>query len=205
MPQISQFVNHQFSPVLASPTIPKMYHHATLPTNNMVTSQNVHDCGKRFINYGQNIWNHSPDDFCKVTPTISNMYDHGLVLTNNMVTSQNSHERIITSDPTIHPPNNFNNQWETFYPEPINYTQVGTSNGDGESKYQTHSLPNGNYAAHMGLVDARSETNEEKEKGPCVGTKKIIVQKIIKMSMVKLERLNQRTNFQKNADAVEIK
>ncbi|CAH8390345.1 unnamed protein product [Eruca vesicaria subsp. sativa] len=86
-PQISQFVNPQFSPFLASPTIPNMYHHATLPTNNMVTSQNAHDRGKRFINYGQPIWNHSPDAFCKFTPTISNMYNHGMVLSNIIVTS----------------------------------------------------------------------------------------------------------------------
>ncbi|KAJ0229309.1 hypothetical protein HA466_0317570 [Hirschfeldia incana] len=191
MPQISRFVNPGFSPVLATPTIPNMYHHATVPTNNMATSQNGHDRGKHVITSGQTGWNHSPDVFGKVTPTISNMYDHNMVPTNNMVTSQNFHEHVITSDPTIHPPNGFNNQWKTVYPEPIDYTKVDTSDDGGENKYQTQSIPNEKYgtftcpkchslfditptilAAHMGLVHASNETSEDNEKGPGAKTKK---------------------------------
>ncbi|XP_056862774.1 uncharacterized protein LOC130510460 [Raphanus sativus] len=240
MPQISGFVNPRFSPVFASPTIPNMYHHATVPTNNMVTSQNGHDRGQRVItsgqtdwNHSQNVfgkvtptisnmydhvmvptnnmvtsqnghdrgkrvitsgqtdWNHSPNVFGKVTPTISNMYDHVMVPTNNMVTSQNGQERVITSDPTIHPPNVFNNQWKTFYPEPIDYTKVDTSDNGGENKYRTQSIPNEKYgtytcpkchspfditpmisAARMELVHASNETSEDKEKGPSAETKK---------------------------------
>ncbi|CAH8361655.1 unnamed protein product [Eruca vesicaria subsp. sativa] len=127
-----------------------MYHHATVLTNNMVTGQNGHDHGKRVINSGQTIWNHSPNAFGKVTPTISNMYDYGTVPINTMVTSQSGHERVITFDPTIHLSNNFNNQWETFYPKPINYTKIDT-NDKG--------------------VNASSATNEEKEKEPLAGIK----------------------------------
>uniref|UniRef100_M4DRI5 C2H2-type domain-containing protein n=1 Tax=Brassica campestris TaxID=3711 RepID=M4DRI5_BRACM len=143
MRQISGFVNPHFSPVLATPTIPNMYHHATVPTNNMVTSQN-------------------------------------------------GHERVITSDPTINPPNVFNNNRETFYPEPIDYTKVDTNDKGGENKYQTHGIPNENYgsymcpkchsqfdispiisAARMGLVHSSNETkDQENEKGPCARTKK---------------------------------
>ncbi|KAG2263163.1 hypothetical protein Bca52824_070242 [Brassica carinata] len=177
MPQISRFVNPQFSPVLATPTIPNI--------------QNGHDGGKRVITSGQTIWNHSPNVFGKVPPTISSMYDHVMVPTNNMVTSQNGHERVITSDPTINPPNVFNNQWKNFYPEPIDYTKVDTSNEGGENKYRTHTIPNENYGSYMcpkchspfdispiisatlmGLVHASNETNEENEKGPCARPKK---------------------------------
>ncbi|CAN6914671.1 unnamed protein product [Brassica oleracea] len=191
MPQISGFVNPQFSPVLATPTIPNMYHHATVPTNNMVSSQNGHGRGNRVITSGQTIRNHSPNVFGNATPTISNLNDDVMVPTNNMVTSQNGHERVITSDPTINPPNVFNNQRETFYPEPIDCTKVDTSDEGGENKYQTHGIPNENYgsymcpkchsrfdispiisAARMGLVHSSNETKEENEKGPCERTKK---------------------------------
>ncbi|CAN7081731.1 unnamed protein product [Brassica oleracea var. botrytis] len=185
MPQISGFVNPQFSPVLATPTIPNMYHHATVPTNNMVSSQNGHGRGNRVITSGQTIRNHSPNVFGNATPTISNLNDDVMVPTNNMVTSQNGHERVITSDPTINPPNVFNNQRETFYPEPIDYTKVDTSDEGGENKYQTHGVPNENFGSFMcpkchSLFDispklsaARSnETKEENEKEPCASTKK---------------------------------
>ncbi|KAF8077231.1 hypothetical protein N665_1054s0008 [Sinapis alba] len=219
MPQISGFVNSGFSPVLATPTMPNMYRHANVPTNNMVASQNGHDRGNRVMTSGQTIWNHSPtmpnmyhhvmvptnnmvtsqnghgrgnrvmtsgQTISNHSPTMPNMYHHAMVPTNNMVTSQNGHERVITSDPTINPPNVFNNQSGTFDPEPIDYTKVDTSNEVGENKYRTHSMPNENNgsfmcpkchslfdispitsSAGMGLAHASNETNEEKEKGPC--------------------------------------
>ncbi|CDY42764.1 BnaA03g47750D [Brassica napus] len=105
---------------------------------------------------------------------------------------QNGHERVITSDPTINPPNVFNNNRETFYPEPIDYTKVDTNDKGGENKYQTHGIPNENHgsymcpqchsqfdispiisAARMGLVHSSNETkDQENEKGPCARTKK---------------------------------